>query len=135
MVAAADGMGCTWNGRRARVSSVASIEEATLLTSSITGCLNRSDAYEKLLPRVKLSRGWGDCYGHVLVATGRAEIMMDPKINPWDCAPLLPILREAGGHFTTWQGEPTIWGPDGVSANAAVHRQVIELLKAERRKG
>jgi myo-inositol-1(or 4)-monophosphatase len=135
MVAAADGMGCTWNGRRARVSSVATIEEATLLTSSIAGCLNRSDAYEKLLPRVKLSRGWGDCYGHILVATGRAEIMMDPKIHPWDCAPLLPILNEAGGHFTTWQGEPTIWGQDGLSTNAAVHGKVIELLKAERRKG
>ena len=39
-------------------------------------------------------------------------------MNPWDCAPLLPILREAGGHFTTWQGEPTIWGPDAVATNA-----------------
>jgi len=131
MVAAADGLGCTWNGRRSRVSNVSRRPEATLLTSSFSGCVGRSDAYEKLMHRVRLSRGWGDAYGHVLVATGRAEIMLDPRMNPWDCAPLLPILREAGGHFTTWQGEPTIWGPDAVSTNAALHDEVIAALKAE----
>lgn len=132
MIAAADGLGCTWNGRTARVSDVSRIEDAVLLTSSFSGCVARSDAYEKLMGRVRLSRGWGDCYGHILVATGRAEIMLDPKVNPWDCAPLLPILREAGGHFTTWAGEATIWGADGVATNAALHAQVIDLLRAER---
>src|SRR5947208_12106036 len=83
MVAAADGLGCTWNGRRARVSTVDRLDRATLLTSSVAGCLRRSDAFEALLPRVGLSRGWGDAYGHVLVATGRAEVMLDPKMSPW----------------------------------------------------
>jgi histidinol phosphatase-like enzyme (inositol monophosphatase family) len=134
MVMAADGLGCTWNGRRARVSDVSRLEDATLTTSSITASLARSDAYETLMHRVKLSRAWGDCYGYVLVATGRAEVMIDPKINPWDCAPLPPILREAGGQFTTWAGEETIWGPDGVATNGALHEQVIGVLKAERRR-
>jgi len=80
------------------------------------------------------NRGWGDCYGYVLVATGRAEIMLDPVINPWDCAPLPPILREAGGRFTTWRGEETIWGPDGVATNGALHEQVLAMLAAERRR-
>jgi fructose-1,6-bisphosphatase/inositol monophosphatase family enzyme len=104
------------------------------LTSSITGALARSDAYEKLLRRVKLNRGWGDCYGYVLVATGRAEVMLDPKINPWDCASLPPILREAGGRFTTWSGEETIWGPDGFASNGALHEPVLAVLKSERRR-
>jgi histidinol phosphatase-like enzyme (inositol monophosphatase family) len=134
LIAAADGLGCTWNGRRARVSDVSRIEDATLNTSSITASLGRSDAYENLIPRVKLNRGWGDCYGYMLVATGRAEIMLDPVIKPWDCAPLPPILREAGGRFTTWRGEETIWGPDGVATNGALHEQVLSVLRSERRR-
>ena len=134
MVAAADGLGCTWNGRQARVSSVARVEDATMNTSSITAALGRSDAYESLIRRVKLNRGWGDAYGYVLVATGRAEIMLDPVINPWDVAPLPPILREAGGRFTNWAGEETIHGPDGVATNGALHQQVLSVLKSERRR-
>jgi histidinol phosphatase-like enzyme (inositol monophosphatase family) len=128
MVAAADALGCTWNGRRARVSTVSSIEDATLLTSSITGCLTRSDAYEKLLPRVKLSRGWGDCYGHVLVATGRADVMLDPVMNVWDCAALLPIIEEAGGHFTDWRGQRTIRGGDAISTNGLLFDEVMRTV-------
>lgn len=135
MVAAADGMGCTWNGRAARVSTVARLEDATLNTSSITACLDRSDAYDRLIHKVKLNRGWGDAYGYVLVATGRADIMLDPVINPWDVAPLPVILREAGGRFTNWAGEETIHGPDGVATNGALHESVLGFLKAERRQG
>lgn len=134
MVAAADGMGCTWNGRAARVSTVARLEEATLNTSSITACLDRSDAYDRLIRKVKLNRGWGDAYGYVLVATGRAEVMLDPVINPWDVAPLPVILREAGGRFTNWAGEETIQGPDGVATNGLLHESVLEFVKTERRR-
>ena len=133
MVSAATGLGCTWNGRTAHVSRVSELAEATLLTTSVTSCMRRSDAYERLVAQTKLQRTWGDCYGYVLVATGRAEIMLDPAMNPWDCAPLLPILREAGGFFTTWDGTPTIWGPDAVGTNAALHQQVLAILRAENR--
>ncbi|HYF65783.1 MAG TPA: inositol monophosphatase family protein [Herpetosiphonaceae bacterium] len=134
MLAAADGLGCRWNGREARVSTVADLAEATLLVTSVTGAMERSDAYERLAARTRLQRTWGDCYGYVLVATGRAEIMLDPAMNPWDCAPLLPILREAGGHFTTWDGEATIWGPDAVGTNAALHGHVLDVLRSEQRR-
>ena len=131
MVAAGRGLGCTWNGRVARVSGIAKLEEATVCCTSIQSAMKRSDGFEKVAARAKLVRGWGDCYGHILVATGRADVMLDPAMNPWDCAPLLPILREAGGHYTTWSGEPTIWGPDGVATNAALHAEVMEILKGE----
>ena len=134
LIAAADGLGCTWNGRTARVSSVASLSAATLNTSSITASLNRSDAYENLIHQVGLNRGWGDAYGYVLVATGRADIMLDPVIKPWDIAPLPPIFREAGGRFTNWQGEETIHGPDAVATNGALHDQVLAILQAEKRR-
>ena len=72
MVAAADGLGCTWNGRVARCSTIGKLEEATVLAGSITRAIARSDAYERLASRARLNRGWGDCYGYVLVATGLA---------------------------------------------------------------
>jgi histidinol phosphatase-like enzyme (inositol monophosphatase family) len=131
MIAAATGLGCRWNGRDARVSRVDQLRDAVVCCTSIVTAMQRSDAFERICSRAKVTRGWGDCYGHVLVATGRADVMLDPRMNPWDCAPLLPIYREAGGHYTTWAGEPTIWGPDGVGTNAALHREVLDLLRAE----
>lgn len=134
MLYAATGMGCYWNGRRARVSNVSKLSDATLTTTSITSCLNRSDAFERLTAQTRLNRGWGDCYGYVLVATGRAEIMLDPKMNPWDCAPIMPIMREAGGHFFTWAGQATIWGPDAAATNDALYKPVVDILRSEKRK-
>jgi histidinol phosphatase-like enzyme (inositol monophosphatase family) len=134
MLFAARGMGCHWNGRKARVSNVATLEQAAMTTSSATSCLARSDAFEKLAARTRLNRGWGDCYGYVLVATGRADIMLDPKMNPWDCAPFLPILEEAGGRFCSWGGKPTIWGKDAVATNSALFEPVLAILKEEKPK-
>jgi histidinol-phosphatase len=78
-----------------------------------------------------VQRTWGDCYGYALVATGRLEVMVDPEMHPWDCAPMLPILEEAGGRFTTWSGEPTIWGPDAVATNGLLHEEVVGILRSE----
>ncbi len=134
MVAAATGLGCTWNSRTARVSEVAALGEATLLTTSVLECQARSDAFDRLAGQVRLVRGWGDCYGYVLVATGRADIMLDAAMKPWDSAPMLPILQEAGGHFSDWTGRPTIWGDDAVATNAALYPEVSAILRSERRR-
>jgi histidinol phosphatase-like enzyme (inositol monophosphatase family) len=131
MVAAARGMGCTWNGRPARVSATSRLQDAVVSCTSITTALSRSDALETIASRAKVTRGWGDCYGHVLAATGRIDIMLDPRMNPWDAAPFVPIYQEAGGHYTTWKDEPTIWGPDGVGTNAALHQAVMQILRRE----
>ncbi len=134
MVTAAKGLGCTSNGRRVHVSQVCRLADAAVMVTSATAALKRSDAYERLAAMTRLQRGWGDCYGYVLVATGRAEVMLDPAMKPWDCGPLLTILTEAGGHFTTWAGEATIWGPDAVATNALLHEPVLEILRAEKRR-
>ena len=132
LVAAADGLGCQWNGRVARVSTVSKLSDAMVSCTSITTALSRSDAFETITGRAKVTRGWGDCYGHVLVATGRIEVMFDPRMNPWDAAPFAAIYREAGGHYTNWKGEQTIWGKDGVGTNAALHGEVIDILRNEK---
>src|SRR5262249_45017515 len=106
IVYAARGLGCYWNGRPVRVSEIKSLGDATLLMTDVPSLYQhgRGQAYQRLSRAVRFERTWGDCYGHILVATGRAEIMLDPVMNVWDCAPLLPILQEAGGTFTDWNG-------------------------------
>ena len=124
------GGGCWWNGVRARVSNVARLDEAVLLTTDPAGLVRgeKREGYERLRGRVKMERGWGDCYGHALVATGRAEIMLDPELKEWDAAPLIPILEEAGGKFTDWKGRRTIAGGDGFATNAGVYRDVLGMI-------
>jgi len=130
------GGGCWWSrsfgiGRvRANVSNVARLEEAVLVVTDPAGLLRgeKRGGYERLRGRVKMERGWGDCYGHALVATGRAEIMLDPELKEWDAAPLIPILEEAGGRFTDWRGSRTIAGGDGFATNAAVYEEVLRTI-------
>jgi len=77
-----------------------------------------------------VSRTWGDCYGYLLVATGRAEVMVDGIVSPWDSAALFPLITEAGGTFTDWAGSPTAFGANVIATNAAVGARARELLGA-----
>jgi myo-inositol-1(or 4)-monophosphatase len=126
-VAAGSGLGCTWNGKVCRVSPVTRLSEALVLTTD-PKALARDPGWLALQERAGTVRGWSDCYGHALVATGRAEVMLDPVMNPWDSAPFLPILTEAGGRFTDRKGVETIHGGSAVSTNGALHQEVLEAL-------
>jgi histidinol-phosphatase len=113
------------------VSKTKTLSEGLFLTSSLSGFQKREawPALERLSKTAKLTRTWGDAYGYSLVATGQAEAMVDPAMSIWDAAALLPILQEAGGTFTDWQGRPTISGGEGVATNGAVLDEVLSLLK------
>ena len=74
------------------------------------------------------ARGWSDAYGHALVATGRADLMLEPALNPWDAAPFPPILREAGGVFCDWSGEETIYADEGISTTPALLPEVLRIV-------
>lgn len=131
IVAAAKGCGCFLNGAPARVSSIAKLEDALLLSTNFNICAQYGfgRAAELLQARAKTSRTWGDCYGYVLVATGRAEVMFDPVMNLWDCAPLLPIMEEAGGTFTDWRGERTVNGGNSIATNGLLFDEVMTVVK------
>ena len=131
LVYAARGLGCFWNRDRAQVSTVASLDDALLLASDFGSCAQYGfgAAGERLQSRVAARRTWGDCYGHVLVATGRAEVMIDPVMNVWDCAALLPIVEEAGGTFTDWRGDRTIWGGNAISTNGPLLSAVLDTIR------
>jgi histidinol phosphatase-like enzyme (inositol monophosphatase family) len=134
LVYAARGEGAHWNGRRARVSGVDRLEDALVCSTGETAMASfgRGAAYERLRGASKMQRTWGDCYGHVLVATGRAEVMLDPIMNLWDNAALLPILVEAGGTFTDWFGNPTHTAPEALSTNGVLLDRVLAEIGASR---
>ena len=128
LIAAARGEGCRWNGRTCHVSTVNRLDDALLVVTDERTARARSGAYERLSARTQLQRTWADCYGYMLVATGRAEVALDPVMAVWDCAAILPIVEEAGGHFTDWRGRRTIHGGEAVATNGALQREVLTLL-------
>jgi histidinol-phosphatase len=129
---AARGEGCSWNGRRARVSNVADLRDALLTCTDAESMAKhgRGAAYRRLVAATKLQRSWGDAYGYVLVATGRAELMLDPIVSVWDCAALLPVVAEAGGSFTDWQGTPTIHAGEAIGTNGLLLDEVLQQIAA-----
>ena len=130
IVSAAKSMGCFLNGERTRVSNTARLEDALLLCTDFSSCARYGfgRAAELLQARAKTSRTWGDCYGYVLVATGRADVMLDPVMNLWDCAALLPIMEEAGGTFTDWRGVRTAAGNNSIATNGLLFDEVMGLV-------
>ena len=131
MVAAATGEGCWWNGRRAHVSDVTQISRAYVAFSDPQSFddHNRHDAWERIKQATYFRGGWGDAYGYNLIATGRAELMVDPIMDAWDCGPFPPILAEAGGYFGDWQGNRTIWGNEALGTTDALLSKVLELIR------
>lgn len=128
-VIAARGEGCWHNGNRASVSTVDALDKATILGTDQRFRKNPSRAgrFAALGSRVAVARSWGDCYGYVLVATGRAELMVDDRLSPWDVAALVPIIEEAGGVFTDWNGQGGM-GVDAVATNALLADEFRKLL-------
>lgn len=130
LVVAAPGAGCWWNGRQCSVSAVAELSSATAATTDerFRHHPTRRSAWERLGARVDVARSWGDCFGYLLVATGRAEIMCDPELSPWDAAALQPIIVEAGGVFTDWSGQPTAFGGSAIATNRLLADETRTLL-------
>jgi len=136
---AGTGLGAWWNQPgmpidkpvQAKVSKTSQIEDAML-------CFSGANYWKKAEALPKLdrlnrefgqTRGWGDSYGPALVATGRADICIDPIMETWDSAALLPVLREAGGQFTDFAGKPDIRGRSAISSNGILHAAALALLE------
>lgn len=139
MVYAAKGLHCWWfpSGHRAgdaprlaRVSGARTLSDGLLLYAGVEYFqrVGKAPVFDRVV-RAGRTRGWGDCYAHVLVATGRALAMVEPDVKLWDSAPLVTILSEAGGTLTDWRGRRTVGGPDVVSTNGHVLPEVIRILQ------
>lgn len=130
IVVAATGEGAWWNQARCHVSGVRRLAEATITTTDerFADHPARRDCWRALASRVAVARSWGDCFGYLMVATGRAEAMVDPVLSAWDAAPFLPIVAEAGGVFTDWNGEATVRGGSAIATNLALAAEIRTAL-------
>ncbi len=136
VVYAASGCGCWWQQndaepRAAHVTETARLSSALLCYTS-AGYFEQAgemSVFEALRKACRRSRGWGDCYGHLLVATGRADLIVEAALQPWDAAGLVAILREAGGHFVDWEGRESFTSGGGISINDALLPEVLELIR------
>jgi histidinol phosphatase-like enzyme (inositol monophosphatase family) len=130
LLAAAPGAGCWHDGSRCFVSPVASLADATVLTTDprFSERPARRAGWERIASAASVVRTWGDCFGYLLVATGRAELMCDAIVSPWDAAAFQPIIREAGGVFTDWDGRDTAFGASAVATNGALSATMRALL-------
>jgi myo-inositol-1(or 4)-monophosphatase len=120
----------TLNGAPVQVGAKTDLEDAVLLASNLRSAEQYQDGekWSALNSKVSQFYTWGDCYGYLLVATGGADIMVDPIMNPWDLLALIPIIRGAGGVITDWQGNDPVIGNSIVAANSALHPLVINML-------
>ena len=125
-VAAAEGEGCWHDGARCRVSEVTQLERATVLTSDVKRFATPElrHGWEALTGSTLLARSWGDCYGYLLTATGRAEAMVDVGLHPWDIACFVPIIKEAGGRITDFEGREYPPLDDAIASNSALAAEV-----------
>ena len=125
------GLGCWWNGRRARVSDTKDIAGARLCTcgSKLFVDNARGDAYARVRDACLLDRGWSDAYAYALVATGRAEIVMDPVMSIWDNAACMPCVIEAGGSFGDWHGNATHTTKEALATNGHLLPAVLEKIR------
>jgi len=126
------GEGAFRDDRRIQVSKVDQLQNAHLFYSSISwfikaGCERK---FLELVKQTQRQRGFGDFYGFVLVAQGAGDIMVEHGVHAWDLGALKPIVEEAGGQLTDWQGRGDITRPDVVATNGLLHRSTLHILSS-----
>ena len=128
---ASKGHGAFCNGKRIKVSKLTELEKSTVVFGGLSYFVGTK--YERaFLDIIKSSyhdRGFGDCFGYTFVADGQAEAMLDPVVSPWDVAAIKPIIEEAGGIFTDFEGTPTIYNRTGLAGNPYIHESILKRLR------
>jgi histidinol-phosphatase len=119
----------------ARVSTRTQLADGVFVTSQVDCYLQRGagSVFEQLQAKAYITRTWGDGYGYFLVAIGRADVMIDPMMHLWDAASLQPVLEEAGGSFTDWRGESTIYSGEGIATNGLLLSEVLAITRSASR--
>ncbi|MBU2507062.1 MAG: histidinol-phosphatase [Bacteroidetes bacterium] len=125
-----DNLTAELNGIKVKMRDCVSLSDAVLLTTDHLNIAQYQDRekFNRLAHSVKLYRNWGDCYGYYLLATGYADIMIDPIMSVWDTMALIPIINGAGGIITDYQGNDPVKGNSVIAASVNIHKNVVEIL-------
>jgi histidinol-phosphatase len=121
-------------GRRLRVSPTERLAEAMVSFGGL-GIFRRLGywrAFEEIVDRTGRQRGFGDYLGTAMVARGWSEAMLELDVKPWDLAALKVIVEEAGGRFTDFDGNRTIYGGSAVASNGRIHDELLDILRRHR---
>jgi myo-inositol-1(or 4)-monophosphatase len=125
-----DNLTCEINGIRTRVRKCEKLSAAVLLTTDHLNVKKYQDIekFNSLMEKVKLYRNWGDCYGYYLLATGYADIMVDPIMSIWDYMALIPVIKGAGGIITDYKGGDSAKGNSIIASVPELHKEVVNIL-------
>jgi histidinol phosphatase-like enzyme (inositol monophosphatase family) len=118
------------NGNKIKVRECNNLSEAVLLTTDHLHIEKYRDAgkFDSLIRKVKLYRNWGDCFGYYLVATGFADVMIDPIMSVWDSMAVIPIIRGAGGAITDYHGNDPVKGNSLIASATGIHAELLKIL-------
>jgi len=126
-----DGERTTIDGKPIRLREIDKLSEATMLATDVQHVEDPEfrTSFNRFLDEVNLFRTWGDCFGYALLAMGRADIMMDPRVKAWDILPLIPIVRGAGGTISAWDGSDAWAGATTcLAAHPSIHAEIVRIL-------
>ena len=116
--------------RRLRVSAVSELADASFSYSDRVGWSDRTaTGFDDLVEAVWRTRAYGDFYSHLLVAEGAVDIAAEPELNAWDIAALIPIITEAGGRVTGYDGGDALTANGAFTTNGQLHGAVGALLR------
>ena len=124
---AAQGSGARLNNMPIHVSAVGDVSDALVAYGGLESWLASSDAsrFTKLVAKVRRTRGVGDFWGHMLVARGAADVMVERELRTWDTAALQPIIEEAGGRITTLDGGALSDRSSVLATNGLLHDEMV----------
>jgi histidinol-phosphatase len=118
------------NGEPIHVSRADRVDRAFVLHAETADWMEGpyAEAFLDLVRGARRERGFGDFWGHMLVARGSADVMLEPELATWDWAALWVIVEEAGGRVTTFEGERLSHGSSVLTTNGVLHDELVGRL-------
>ncbi|MCP4469399.1 MAG: inositol monophosphatase family protein [Gammaproteobacteria bacterium] len=129
---AGNGRATELNGKRVQTRNCTKLVEAALLTSSPDFFTETERArFEQVSRQVRYRRFGGDCYTYAMLAGGWCDLVVESSLFPFDYLPLVPIVEQAGGVISDWQGNPL--GLDSghqviAAATQSLHEMAVSIL-------
>ena len=119
------------SSRAVRVRRCDRLEDATVLATThwATGEQRGGPGVERIIRAARMYRTWGDCFGYFALATGAADLMLDPTLAYWDVAAIVPVVEGAGGVVSAWSGGNPLVEPSLIASAGPLNARALELLR------